>query len=50
MAANLETAGYAHRYLKSETTHDPKPYATSDFPAAMRWLWKGYTLPHYAVP
>jgi hypothetical protein len=47
MAASLETAGYAYRYLKSDTTHDPSPYSTSDFPNALRWLWRGYTLPHY---
>jgi enterochelin esterase-like enzyme len=47
MAASFETAGYAYRYLKSDTTHDPNPYSTSDFPNALRWLWRGYTLPHY---
>jgi gluconolactonase len=50
IAANLDTAGYVYRYMKSTTTHDPKPWATADFPDAMRWLWRGYTLPHYASP
>jgi enterochelin esterase family protein len=50
MAANLETAGYAYRYMTSTTSHDPNPWATGDFPEAMRWLWRGYTLPHYEAP
>jgi enterochelin esterase family protein len=46
MAEGLEEAGYAFRYMVSTTSHDPNPWASGDFPEAMRWLWRGYTLPH----
>jgi enterochelin esterase-like enzyme len=49
MADSLTTAGYAYRYLKSTTAHGPTKWHIVDFPVAMRWLWKGYTLPHYPV-
>lgn len=48
MAASLETAGYSYRYQSGTGTHDPDPWATYDFPDALRWLWTGYTLPHYS--
>jgi enterochelin esterase-like enzyme len=47
MSASLAQAGYAYRYAKSDTSHDLRPYSTNDFPAAMRWMWRGYSLPHY---
>ncbi len=50
MAMSFMTAGYPYRYMKSTTSHDPRPFSTYDFPEAMRWLWRGYTLPHYDVP
>jgi hypothetical protein len=48
MAESLEEAGYPYRYMKSTTSHDPRPFASSDFPDGLRWLWRGYRLPHYA--
>jgi enterochelin esterase family protein len=47
-AASLETAGYHYRYMRNGGSHDPSPWGTYDFANAMRWLWRGYTLPHYA--
>lgn len=48
MAESLETAQYHYRYFHSTTNHSLTPYATSAFPDMLRWLWRGYTLPHYA--
>jgi enterochelin esterase-like enzyme len=48
MSETFTTAGYPYRYMKSSTQHGPTDWHSADFPAAMRWLWKGYTLPHYA--
>jgi enterochelin esterase-like enzyme len=50
MAQSLEEAGYPYRYMKSTTEHGPTMWHTADFPDALRWLWKGYTLPHYGPP
>jgi enterochelin esterase-like enzyme len=51
MAASLQQAQYAYRYMKSSTSHDLAPWSTSDAPDALRWLWRGYSLPHYeALP
>jgi enterochelin esterase family protein len=47
MAASLDTAGYHYRYFHSTTNHNLTPFATSAFPDMLRWLWRGYTLPHY---
>jgi enterochelin esterase-like enzyme len=49
MAASLTEAQYPYRYMKSSTQHGPTQWHFNDFPAGMRWLWRGYTLPHYAV-
>jgi enterochelin esterase-like enzyme len=49
MAASLTTAGYPYRYMKSSTQHGPTMWHFNDFPDGLRWLWKGYTLPHYGV-
>lgn len=46
-AMSLETAGYHYRYMRNGGTHDPKPWGTYDVANALRWLWRGYTLPHY---
>ena len=48
MSETLTSEGYPYRYMRSDTEHGPTKWHTGDFPAAMRWLWKGYTLPHYA--
>ena len=49
MAASLMTAGYHYRYEKSTTQHGPTMWHFNDFPPALRWLWKGYTLPQYGA-
>ncbi len=50
MADSLTTAAYPYRYMKSTTQHGPTMWHFNDFPDGLRWLWKGYTLPHYAQP
>jgi hypothetical protein len=45
MAMSFEEAGYPYRFMKSTTQHGPTKWHIFDFPAAMRWMWKGYTLP-----
>jgi hypothetical protein len=47
MSSSLEQAGYAYRYMTSTSSHDLSPFASSDWPTTMRWMWKGYSLPHY---
>jgi enterochelin esterase family protein len=47
MAQSLQEAAYPYRYMKSTTQHGPTMWHTADFPDALRWLWKGYSLPHY---
>jgi enterochelin esterase family protein len=49
MAASLMQAGYHHRYIHSTSSHDLSPFATSGFPDVLRWMWRGYSLPHYEV-
>jgi hypothetical protein len=49
-AMSLETAGYHYRYMRNGGSHDPAPWGTYDFANALRWLWRGYSLPHYDVP
>jgi enterochelin esterase family protein len=49
MAESLTEAQYPYRYMKSNTDHGPTRWHFNDFPAGLRWLWRGYTLPHYAV-
>jgi len=44
MAAALDAQGYAFRYRPGSGTHAPDQ-AMDDFPDALRWLWRGYTLP-----
>lgn len=50
MADTLTSQGYQYRYEKSSTQHGPTMWHFNDFPAGLRWLWRGYTLPHYAKP
>jgi enterochelin esterase family protein len=45
MAMSFEAAGYPYRFMKSTTQHGPTKWHVVDFPDAMRWMWKGYTLP-----
>lgn len=45
MATSFAAAGYPYRFMKSTTQHGPTKWHIVDFPAAMRWMWKGYTLP-----
>jgi enterochelin esterase-like enzyme len=47
MAATLTATSYPYRFMKSSTEHGPTKWHFGDFPAAMRWLWRGYSLPHY---
>jgi enterochelin esterase family protein len=49
MAASLGMADYHYRYMKSTTQHGPTMWHFNDFPAGLRWLWKGYALPQYAT-
>jgi enterochelin esterase family protein len=48
MAMSLQTAGYHYRYFHSTSNHNLTPFSTMAFPDMLRWLWRGYTLPHYA--
>jgi enterochelin esterase-like enzyme len=45
LAMSFEEAGYPYRFMKSTTGHGPTKWHIGDFPDAMRWMWKGYTLP-----
>ncbi|HEX2880205.1 MAG TPA: alpha/beta hydrolase-fold protein [Polyangiaceae bacterium] len=49
-AMSLETAGYHYRYMQNGGSHDVGPWGTYDIANALRWLWRGYTLPHYDAP
>lgn len=49
MADSLTKAMYPYRFMKSSTQHGPTQWHFNDFPDGLRWLWKGYTLPHYAI-
>lgn len=48
MADSFTKAMYPYRFMKSTTQHGPTMWHFNDFPDGLRWLWKGYTLPHYA--
>jgi enterochelin esterase-like enzyme len=41
-AETLQQLGYHDRYRPGEDQHYPPKAAIADFPAAMRWLWRGY--------
>ncbi|HXK20940.1 MAG TPA: alpha/beta hydrolase-fold protein [Polyangiaceae bacterium] len=45
--AALMAKGYHYRYTEGSGMHYPPLHAVSDYPAALRWLWRGYTLPWY---
>lgn len=49
VAAALSEMGYHYRYMRGEnvatTGHFPPLQASSDLPDALRWLWRGYTVP-----
>jgi enterochelin esterase family protein len=42
-ADNLMALSYHFRYGSSEDVHAPPSAAASDYPDALRWLWRGYT-------
>lgn len=41
----LQQLGYHDRYRPGEDNHYPPKAAIADFPAALRWLWRGYKTP-----
>jgi enterochelin esterase family protein len=41
-AETLQQLGYHDRYRPGEDQHYPPKAAIADFPAALRWLWRGY--------
>jgi enterochelin esterase family protein len=49
VAAALAEKGYHYRYMRGTsaegTQHWPPLQASSDLPGALRWLWRGYTIP-----
>ena len=42
LAKTLSALGYHYRYRPGEDVHVPPSAAASDFPDALRWLWRGY--------
>jgi enterochelin esterase-like enzyme len=53
LAANTQAAmifkakGYHYRFRPGEDHHTPPLAAINEFATAMRWLWRGYSLPWY---
>ena len=45
MAAALEDQGYAYRYRSGTGGHFPPTQGVADYPDALRWVWRGYSLP-----
>jgi enterochelin esterase family protein len=45
MAAALEDRGYSYRYRSGTGAHYPPKQGVADYPDALRWLWRGYSLP-----
>jgi hypothetical protein len=41
----LGELGYHYRYRPGQDVHYPPKAAMADFPAALRWLWRGYKTP-----
>jgi enterochelin esterase-like enzyme len=41
-AKDFAQLGYHYRYRPGEDNHYPPKAAMADFPAALRWLWRGY--------
>ncbi|HVZ73397.1 MAG TPA: alpha/beta hydrolase-fold protein [Polyangia bacterium] len=44
-AMDFMTMGYHYRYRQGQDMHFPPRAAASDFPSALRWLWRGYRTP-----
>jgi enterochelin esterase family protein len=44
MAAALEEKQYDYRFMTGAGQHYPPLQAVADYPDALRWLWRGYTL------
>ncbi len=47
-AAILAEKGYHYRYRPGVGGHFPPTQSESDYPNALRWLWRGYSLPWYS--
>lgn len=47
VVAALAAKGYHYRYIEGSGMHYPPIHAVADYPAALRWLWRGYSLPWY---
>ena len=43
----LEAKGYHYRYRSGVGDHYPPRQAEAVYPEALRWLWRGYSLPWY---
>jgi enterochelin esterase family protein len=43
----FKTKGYHYRFRPGQDKHLPPLAAVNDFAGAMRWLWRGYSLPWY---
>jgi hypothetical protein len=39
--------GYTYEYVVDTSMHFPDPGGVQDFPNALRWMWRGYSLPCY---
>jgi enterochelin esterase family protein len=46
-AADLNAKGYLYRFVIGTSPHLPSPADVQEFPDALRWMWRGYTLPCY---
>jgi enterochelin esterase family protein len=46
-AADLKNKGYHYQFIIGTSPHFPTPAGVQDFPNALRWMWRGYTLPCY---
>jgi enterochelin esterase-like enzyme len=46
-AADLMTKGYHYQLYIGTSPHFPSPADVQNFPEALRWLWRGYSLPWY---
>jgi enterochelin esterase family protein len=46
-AKDLATLGYHYQYIVGTSPHFPTPAGIQDFPNALRWMWRGYSLPCY---
>jgi enterochelin esterase family protein len=47
VVASLMAKGYHYRYIEGSAGHYPPVHAVHDYPEALRWLWRGYSLPWY---